>query len=107
MPDCTAQQQAYNLAVATEAVRYAQMLVEAAEASLAQNLYFQAQSARYMAYMALQQCQMGGISGGGMRSAEPEMDTVEKSQRKHIDQLRLNWQEKLRAYNELADSTVK
>ena len=98
MPDCTTQQAAYNLAVATEAVRYAQMLVSSAEAQLDQHLYYEAQSARYMAYYQLQQCQMGGM-GPPMMSAS---DSHEKLLRANVELLKLIYRDRLRACNELA-----
>lgn len=105
MPDCTAEQQAYNLAVATEAVRYAQMLVESAEAQLAQYAYYQAMSARSLAYGALQTCLMG--NSGGYKMADKPMSSEEKHLRATIASAQMVWQERLRAYNELVDSPVK
>lgn len=87
MPDCTAQQAAYDLAVATTAVRLAEWAVEAAEAQLAWMLYQSAGSDMAAKQMALQQCLMGGMGGGMMRSSEPE-DPIVTLQRRHIDNLK-------------------
>ena len=86
MPDCTAEQNAANLALATKLVRAAEWAVEAAEASLAWMAFQSASTAYDTALMALQQCQMSGM-GGGMRQADPE-DQIVTLQRRHIDNLK-------------------
>lgn len=65
MPDCTAEQTAYNLALATQAVRYAEYLVESAETNDA--------SAKYWTLMA---CQSGYGGMMGMRSAAGDPATL-------------------------------
>jgi hypothetical protein len=72
MPNCTAEQAAYDLAVVTESVRFAQAAVEQAEAMLASMLYTAAVSDRMVKAMALNMCLMSSGPPRTLQAANEE-----------------------------------
>lgn len=76
MPDCTTEQAAYNLALATQAVRYAEYLVASAEMSLAMSAWSTASNDASAKYWTLMACQSGYGGMMGMRSAAGDPATL-------------------------------